>query len=103
MKNELNKVKTAELVTKREEEEPALYRVMLHHDEFTPMEYVLAMLERFFNLTRRDAAEVKLAAQKQGRAVCGLFSKDVAATKISDVEDDAASKEFPLMCSMEAA
>lgn len=103
MKKSLYKVKTAEYGVKLKDEEPALYQVRLHNDEFTPMEFVLGVLERFFHMDRRTAVKMMLIAQQQGSAVCGFFSKDVAATKITDVKDYATSKEFPLVCSMEAA
>ncbi len=103
MKNELNKEKTACLGVKLEEGEPALYSVLLHHDEFTAREFVVGVLERFFNMDRRRAVELMQIAQQQGRAVCGLFTRDVAATKIREVLDHATSEEFPLVCSMEAA
>lgn len=103
MKRPLRKENTDEYSVKLEVEEPGFYHVVLLKDEFTTMEFVLNTLEKFFNMDRRNAAEVMLRAQQEGRAVCGLFTKDVAATKIAEVREFAMSHEFPLVCSMEAA
>lgn len=103
MKRSLYKEKIGDFSVKLEVEEPKLYRVMLEKDAFTPGEFVLLMLETYFNVDRRMAVEIMQHAQQYGRAVCGLFSKDVAATKIAAVTECAVQNEFPLVCSMEAA
>ncbi len=103
MKRPLYKEKTEENSVKLELGEPGFYHVVLVRDEFTTMEFVLNTLEKFFNMDRRHAVEVMLRAQEEGQAVCGLFTKDVAATKIAEVSEYAIKHEFPLVCSMEAA
>lgn len=103
MKRSLYKDKTSDFSVKLKDEEPALYRVSLQSDDFTPMEIVIGVLEKFFHKDRREAAEMMLIAQQQGSADCGLYTKDVAATKIAEVREFAISKEVPLVCSMEAA
>lgn len=103
MKKNLYKEKTDRYSVKLEKEEPELYQVMLLQDDFTTMEFVLQTLERFFYMERQKAAEVMLEAKQEGQAVCGLFTKDVAATKIAEVRDFAMRHEFPLVLCMEAA
>ena len=81
--------------------EPGLYQVIMHNDDFTPMEFVVAVLELFFNMDRTRATQVMYDVHMKGKAVCGVFSKDVAETKIDQVTDYARSHEHPLMFSLE--
>ena len=103
MKDHLYKQNTGNLVNNASEDEPGFYKIVMHHDDFTPREFVLGILEKCFYMDRREAAEIMLAAQQQGRAACGFFTKDVAESKIEQVIDLARSNEHPLVCSMEAA
>jgi ATP-dependent Clp protease adaptor protein ClpS len=103
MSNNLNHENTGNFAESGNTDVPGMYQIVLHHDEFTTMEFVLEILEKFFYLDRHKAIEIMLEAKQQGRACCGMFSKDVAATKIHEVTESATSKEFPLFCSMEAA
>lgn len=103
MKNESYKQNTGHLEQEVSEDEPKLYQVLIHNDDFTPMDFVIGILEKFFFMDRRNATEVMLAAHKEGRAACGFFTKDVAESKIKEISDLAQSKEYPLICSMEAA
>lgn len=82
-------------------DEPPLYRVYIHNDDFTPMEFVLSVIEQFFFMDRRAAAEVMLAAHVDGRAACGTYSRDCAEAKIAQITNYARSHEYPLLCSME--
>lgn len=82
--------------------EPALYRVIMHNDDFTPMEFVVAVLELFFHLERAAATKIMYEVHMTGQAVCGVYSKDVAETKAGQVTDYARRYEHPLMCSIEA-
>lgn len=84
-------------------EAPALYQVFLHNDDFTPMEFVMGILEKLFFMDRRKAAEVMLEAHTSGRALCGIFSKDFAEAKVFQVIEYARKHEQPLSCSTEAA
>jgi ATP-dependent Clp protease adaptor protein ClpS len=99
-------VKTAkELVVQEAQPElkqPSLYQVIMHNDDFTPMEFVVAVLELFFNMDRALATRVMYEIHTKGKAVCGVFSKDVAETKIEQVNEYARRQEHPLMCSIEA-
>jgi ATP-dependent Clp protease adaptor protein ClpS len=83
--------------------EPGLFKIIMHNDDFTPMDFVITMLERFFHMDRRRASEVMLEVHMKGMAACGFYTKDIAETKISLVVDYARSHEHPLICSMELA
>jgi ATP-dependent Clp protease adaptor protein ClpS len=82
-------------------QQPALYQVIMHNDDFTPMEFVIAVLEAFFNMDRTNATRVMYEVHMSGKAVCGVFSKDVAETKVSQVIEYARTHEHPLLCSLE--
>jgi len=103
MKNEVNKGLIAQGDNAEQVEKPSLYQVVVHNDDFTPMEFVVAALEKFFYLERRIAAKLMLEAHTKGRAVCGIFSRDFAESKISQFIEHAREHEHPLICSMEAA
>jgi ATP-dependent Clp protease adaptor protein ClpS len=104
MKYEVNKKHTAGIAQVEPIlKEPPLYQVVLHNDDFTPMEFVMGILEKFFFFRRRVAAEITLTAHADGKAVFGNFSRDYAETKISQVIDYARLHEHPLVCSMEVA
>jgi len=81
--------------------QPAMYQVVLHNDDFTPMEFVVAVLELFFNMDKETATRVMYEVHTTGKAVCGVFSKDVAETKATQVSDYARQHEHPLLCSIE--
>lgn len=80
---------------------PPLYKVMLLNDDFTPMEFVVIVLERFFGLTHAQSFEIMLTVHKKGLAVVGVFSHEIAETKVSQVMDFARRREHPLQCTME--
>jgi len=82
--------------------QPSLYQVMLHNDDFTPMEFVVTVLENFFSMDRVKATQVMYEVHTAGKAVCGVFSRDVAETKMDQVIDYARMHEHPLLCSIEA-
>lgn len=100
IKNDEQKI---DLEMESEVSEPSLFQVLLHNDGFTPMEFVVAILEKFFFMNRQKANEVMLEAHMQGVAICGTFAKDLAESKISQVVDYARTHEHPLICSMEVA
>ncbi|MBA3660724.1 MAG: ATP-dependent Clp protease adapter ClpS [Gammaproteobacteria bacterium] len=83
--------------------EPQLYLILIHNDHYTPMEFVVALLEKFFNMDRVKATSTMLEAHMKGKAACGVFTKDVAETKITLTLSYARNHEHPLICSMEAA
>jgi ATP-dependent Clp protease adaptor protein ClpS len=82
--------------------EPSLYRVLMHNDDFTPMEFVVAVLEMFFHLERGIATKIMYEVHMKGHAICGVYTKDVAETKVGQVMEYARRCEHPLMCSVEA-
>ncbi|EKD72188.1 MAG: hypothetical protein ACD_45C00742G0008 [uncultured bacterium] len=81
--------------------QPAMYQVVMHNDDFTPMEFVVAVLEAFFNMERAIAARLMYEVHTTGKAVCGIFSKDVAETKVDQVMDYARMHDHPLLCNTE--
>ena len=102
MKNEVNKEYTINLATMTSTTMPFLYQVNLMNDDFTPMEFVIGILEKFFLMNRKRATTIMMEAHMKGKASCGVFTKDVAESKVSEVLDYARVHEHPLMCSLEA-
>ncbi len=92
-----------ELLTKTrpKTKRPPLYKVMLLNDDFTPMEFVVHVLERFFGLNHAQAFEIMLTVHKKGLAVVGVFSHEIAETKVAQVMDFARRHQHPLQCTME--
>jgi ATP-dependent Clp protease adaptor protein ClpS len=78
-----------------------LYKVMLLNDDYTPMEFVVHVLERFFGLNHAQAFEIMLTVHKKGLAVVGVFSHEIAETKVAQVMDYARRHQHPLQCTME--
>ena len=82
---------------------PPLYRVMILNDDFTPMEFVVHVLEYFFGMDREKAVRVMLQVHTQGSGVCGVYSREIAETKVSQVNDYSRENNHPLLCTMEFA
>lgn len=82
---------------------PPLFRVVMLNDDFTPMEFVVEVLEKFFGLDRTRATRVMLEVHTRGRGVCGIFPYDIAETRVVQVTDYARQHQHPLMCTMEEA
>jgi len=80
---------------------PPLYRVILLNDDYTPMEFVVIVLERFFGMNHSQAFEIMLTVHKKGLAVVGVFSHEIAETKVSQVMDFSRKHQHPLVCTME--
>ncbi|KAF0675718.1 ATP-dependent Clp protease adapter protein ClpS [Profundibacterium mesophilum KAUST100406-0324] len=89
------------LETRSKTQRPPLYKVMLLNDDYTPMEFVVHVLERFFGLTHAQSFEIMLTVHKRGLAVVGVFSFEVAETKVGQVMDFARRHQHPLQCTME--
>jgi ATP-dependent Clp protease adaptor protein ClpS len=89
--------------TKPELKKPPLYKVLLLNDDYTPMEFVVHVLETFFRMSREKATQIMLHVHTRGVGVCGVFTRDVAETKVSQVNDFSRSHQHPLMCTMEEA
>ncbi len=82
---------------------PPMYKVVLLNDDYTPMEFVVDILERFFTMDREKATRVMLEVHTKGKGVCGIFSRDVAETKAAQVNQYSRENEHPLMCEIEAS
>lgn len=82
---------------------PAMYKVLLLNDDYTPMDFVVEILEGFFAMNREQATRVMLTVHTQGKAVCGIYSRDVAETKVAQVIDYARRQQHPLMANIEQA
>tara|TARA_A100001037_G_scaffold7707_1_gene7655 strand:+ start:479 stop:805 length:327 start_codon:yes stop_codon:yes gene_type:complete len=82
---------------------PPLYNVVLLNDDYTPMEFVVHVLEQFFSLDRETAVRVMLHVHTQGKGVCGTFSREIAETKVAQVNDYSRENQHPLLCTMEYA
>jgi ATP-dependent Clp protease adaptor protein ClpS len=80
---------------------PPLYKVMLLNDDYTPMDFVIVVLERFFRMNREQATVVMLKVHRHGRGVCGVFPRDLATTKVEQVGAFARRHQHPLACVME--
>jgi len=80
---------------------PKKYKVVLLNDDYTPMEFVVEILKRFFHLNEELATQVMLQVHIVGKAVCGVYTRDIAETKVAQVNDFARSNEHPLLCTME--
>lgn len=89
--------------TKPKTKRPNLYRVLILNDDYTPMEFVVMVLQRFFNMDIEQATQVMLHVHQQGVGVCGVFSYEVAETKVNQVMDAARQNQHPLQCTLEKA
>jgi len=89
------------LKTRPKTKKPAMYKVLLLNDDYTPMEFVILILEKFFNKNRQEATDVMLHVHRRGVGVCGIFTYEVAETKVAQVMDFARQNEQPLQCTME--
>jgi len=87
--------------TKPKTRKPSLYRVLLLNDDYTPMEFVIHVLERFFQKDREAATRIMLHVHKHGLGECGVFTYEVAETKVTQVMDFARQHQHPLQCVME--
>ena len=82
-------------------QKPSMYKVLLLNDDYTPMEFVIQVLEIFFNKSHEDAMRIMLHVHKKGVGLCGVFTHEVAETKVSQVMTAARSAQHPLQCIME--
>ncbi len=89
------------LETRPKTKRPPLYKVMILNDDYTPMEFVVHVLERFFGMTNAQSVELMLVVHQKGLAVVGVYSHEIAETKVALVMDFAARHEHPLQCTME--
>jgi ATP-dependent Clp protease adaptor protein ClpS len=80
---------------------PPLFQVVLLNDDYTPMEFVVEVLEVFFNMARERATQVMLHVHTRGKGVCGVFSREVAESKVAQVNEYSRVRQHPLLCTME--
>jgi ATP-dependent Clp protease adaptor protein ClpS len=91
-----------EAPTKPKLKEPPMYKVIMLNDDYTPMEFVVEVLQMFFGMNREKATQVMLAVHTQGKATCGIFTRDVAETKSAQVNQYAQDNQHPLVSDVEA-
>lgn len=93
----------AEEIAKPELKRPPMYKVMLMNDDYTPMEFVIEILQLFFNMNREKATQIMLAVHTNGKAACGIFTRDIAETKSAQVNQYAQECQHPLISEIEPA
>jgi ATP-dependent Clp protease adaptor protein ClpS len=86
---------------KSKAKKPSMYKVLLHNDDYTPMDFVVLVLEKFFGKSREEAIQIMLAVHNKGVAVCGVYTFEIAETKMIHVLDFARKHGHPLQCSIE--
>ncbi len=82
---------------------PRMYQVVLLNDDFTPMEFVVGVLQKFFGKGREQATQIMLRVHHDGRGICGVYPRDIAASKVEQVGNYAQQHQHPLQCVMEEA
>ncbi|WP_235962504.1 ATP-dependent Clp protease adapter ClpS [Jannaschia marina] len=87
--------------TRPKTQKPPMYKVLLLNDDYTPMEFVVVVLEKFFGINHSQAVEIMLTVHKKGMAVVGVFSHEIAETKVAQVMDFSRRHQHPLQCTME--
>jgi ATP-dependent Clp protease adaptor protein ClpS len=80
---------------------PSMYKVLMLNDDYTPMEFVVHILERFFNKNRQEATRIMLHVHRRGVGICGVYTYEVAETKVTQVMDFARQHQHPLQCTLE--
>jgi len=95
--NQTGVITRTEVRTKK----PSLYKVLLLNDDYTPMEFVVHVLERFFGKGREEATRIMLHVHQKGVGICGVYTYEVAETKVTQVMDFARKHQHPLQCTME--
>jgi ATP-dependent Clp protease adaptor protein ClpS len=86
---------------KAKTKKPSMYKVLMLNDDYTPMEFVVHILERFFNKNREEATRIMLHVHRRGVGVCGVYTYEVAETKVTQVMDFARQHQHPLQCTLE--
>ena len=82
---------------------PPMYKVVLNNDDYTPMDFVVHILEIFFILDRQNAIRIMLEVHTRGRGICGIYTHEIAETKVSQVNSYSREQQHPLLCTMEKA
>ena len=102
-KEQTDSQQLVEEIEKEQLEEPPRYHVVLLNDDYTPMDFVIDVLVKFFNMNNEQATEIMLTIHYKGKARCGTYTAEVAETKVDQVIRFATENEHPLKCSMEKA
>ncbi len=89
--------------SKPELKRPPLFKVVLLNDDYTPMEFVVEVLEVFFRMNREQATQVMLTVHTRGKGLCGIYTRDIAETKATQVNQYARENQHPLLCEIEAS
>lgn len=92
---------TTPVLERKKIKPPRLYQVILFNDDYTTMEFVVDVLQRFFSMSLEQAQTIMLKIHNEGSAVCGVYSRDVAETKVTQVTEYAKQHDYPLRCDME--
>ena len=87
--------------TKPKTKKPSMYKVLMLNDDFTPMEFVVHVLERFFSKGREEATRIMLHVHRRGVGICGVYPYEIAETKVTQVMDFARQHQHPLRCTLE--
>ena len=82
---------------------PRMYKVVLLNDDYTPMDFVVRVLERFFGMSRPRATQIMLQVHTRGKGVCGIYTYEIAETKVAQVNEYSRRHQHPLLCTMEEA
>ena len=89
--------------SKPKAKKPSMYKVIMLNDDYTPMEFVVMILERFFNKNHEEASHIMLHVHQKGVGVCGVYTYEIAETKVTQVMDLARQHQHPLQCTLEKA
>ena len=87
--------------TRTKTKKPSMYKVLMLNDDYTPMEFVVHVLEKYFSKTRQEATDIMLQVHRRGVGVCGVFTYEVAETKVNQVTEFARRNQHPLRCTLE--
>lgn len=91
------------LAERQKTQPPPMYKVLLNNDDYTPMDFVVEVVMRFFQMDAERATQLMLTVHYRGRAVCGIYTAEIAETKVMQVNQYARKHQHPLMCTMEPA
>ena len=87
--------------TKPKTKKPSMYKVLMLNDDYTPMEFVVYVLEQYFSKSREEATQIMLHVHRRGVGICGVYTYDIAETKVNQVMDLARKEQHPLQCTLE--
>jgi len=90
-------------IQRQKTQPPPMYKVMLNNDDYTPMDFVIEVLQRFFSMDGEKANQLMLTVHYHGKAVCGIYTAEIAETKVMQVNQYSRKHQHPLMCTMEPA